>query len=492
MAAYGGLVTVVSGKITGSLSNFTAVLTQDNFPAAAINGGVNSILNGGGNLRCYTDSSKSAQIPIEVVEFVTGAVPNCIVFVLSPTLQSGDTVYIEADTVATAQPVVSDIYGRNSTYKDSLRYRLSVGGASTEADVTGNDDLDVFGTSVQSTEIAGFGDGSSQLNNLTVYANAADPTKNISYFGVRFWVNSNDAASSGVIGSYTNNSNMTFLVFLDVGDNKLVARINAGGINYEVRSTSVIAGVNTSFFCSVLYTGSTLLLMVNGAVEASIAASGAIFNASAPFNIGTWNNTTTFRLDSKLQEVSVSVDTSVDVNFIAAEYENQVNPSAFWVTGAWEEQGSGGITVTGATGNYNYTGVAGSIDLTGEVVVTGSTAKYNYAGVQGSVLLDAEIIVTGQTANYNYTGIDGSVELTGLITVTGKTADYDYTGLTADVTLQGSIVITGSTANYDYNALNGTIILQGPITINPKNIVRVNRKSNTIRVKRSSNTIIVR
>ena len=157
----------------------------------------------------------------------------------------------------------------------------------------------------------------------------------------------------------------------------------------------------------------------------------------------------------------------------------------------WVDLG-GGVTVTAATANYNYSEIAGVIDLTGEVMVTGQTANYDYAAITATIELGTEIIVTGQTANYNYTGIDGSIELTGLITVIGQTANYDYDGIAADITLQGSIVVTGSTANYDYNALNATIILQGPITINPKNIIRVKRKSNTIRVKRKSNTIIVR
>ena len=159
---------------------------------------------------------------------------------------------------------------------------------------------------------------------------------------------------------------------------------------------------------------------------------------------------------------------------------------------AWIDLGGSGITVTGATANYNYSGIIATVDLTGEIIVTGATANYDYSGIQGTVTLDSEIIVTGQTANYNYTGIGGVVELTGSITVTGQTANYDYTGIPADIVLQGSIIVTGSTANYDYNGLSATIIIQGPITLNPKNIIRVARKSNAIRVKRKSNIIRVR
>tara|TARA_R100000951_G_scaffold14069_1_gene11019 strand:- start:182 stop:1237 length:1056 start_codon:yes stop_codon:yes gene_type:complete len=159
---------------------------------------------------------------------------------------------------------------------------------------------------------------------------------------------------------------------------------------------------------------------------------------------------------------------------------------------AWIDLGGSGVTVTAATANYNYAGVTGSIDLTGEVIVTGQTGNYNYTAITASIELGTEIIVTGDTANYNYLGINGSVELTGLIAVTGQTANYNYAGVAAGIALQGSIVITAGTANYDYNALNATIIIQGPITINPKNIIRVKRNSNTVRVKRNSNIIRVR
>lgn len=183
---------------------------------------------------------------------------------------------------------------------------------------------------------------------------------------------------------------------------------------------------------------------------------------------------------------------------------------------AWIDLGGGGITVTGATANYNYTGIVGVIDLTGEIIVTGSTANYNYAGITGSIDLTgevvvtgvtanynysgvagtveigAEIIVTGQTANYNYAGIDGAVELTALITVIGQTANYDYTGIVADVIIQGAIIVTGNTANYDYLGVNATIKLQGPIVVNPRNIIMATRNSTTIRVKRNSTKIVVK
>ena len=70
MARYGCTITVDTGKMTATQSGFVWLFTEDNLPTAAIDGGATSIDNGGGNLRCYTDSTKATQLPIEVVEFV--------------------------------------------------------------------------------------------------------------------------------------------------------------------------------------------------------------------------------------------------------------------------------------------------------------------------------------------------------------------------------------------------------------------------------------
>ena len=153
---------------------------------------------------------------------------------------------------------------------------------------------------------------------------------------------------------------------------------------------------------------------------------------------------------------------------------------------------STGITVTGVTANYDYLGVSGQIELTPEIVVTGSTASYNYQAIQGQIQLTPEIIVTGSTANYDYFGVDGIVSFSGEIIVTGDTANYEYLPVDGVVTLQGDIIINGDTANYDYSTINGTISLIGALTVNPKNTIRVVRKSNSIKVNRKNNILKVK
>lgn len=93
-----------------------------------------------------------------------------------------------------------------------------------------------------------------------------------------------------------------------------------------------------------------------------------------------------------------------------------------------------------------------------EIPLSGGDYIENVVDAQWGIAADIGVIIIGQTANYNYSGVNSTVDLSGLISVIGQTA------------------------NYDYNALNAAITLQGPIVINPKNIIRVRRRSNTIRV----------
>jgi len=313
--------------------------------------------------------------------------------------------------------------------------------------------------------------------------------------GLEVYNTSTSSAATAVTSDVGEPRDVSFCLFKSLG--RLTGNFNTGvGIRDSVlvvdaaTTTNGFSGVTILNRCSIFY---------NSTRE---TGAGTVSN-SFSVNIGTgddWESTLT-------QSNNASTDTSADAinNIVIAdnfESSDPVGDGDYRIKsgsildtntiGAFIQGGGGGITITGATANYNYSAITGEIDLTGEIIVTGGTANYDYDGIVGSIDLTGEIVITGQTANYNYSAIDGSIELTGAITVIGQTANYDYDGIAADIILQGSIIVTGSTANYDYNALNGTIIIQGPITLNPKNIIRVSRKSNTVRVSRKSNTIRVK
>ena len=480
---------------SASLTGYVALVSLDNVPVESVDAGSNSALNGGGDLRFSTDINGANQLPLEVVSFVTNATPSsrsCQLWVRFPTYASGTReVYMFYSKAGESQPAVGAAFGRNAVYQNEDRRFLLQEELTDLTDRSGNVDATASGTSALFSPLAGFGDNSVGFPMSQIFELGADPVLGASHLAVRVWLSNASGTGDGISGRFASNTDMTYLIWASGGVVTCRIRSDSGSVVTASGSTAII-GTGTHHV-AVIYDGSTISIYVNGVIDGSAALSG-IIETSAPsvtHKLATYNSAGQ-RWIGLLQEYSLSTDSVIDGDYVSSEYNNQNSPATFWTTGTPFTPTGSGISITGATANYNYAGIAGSIDLTGEVIITGSTANYNYTGITATIELGAEIIVTGQTASYNYVGVDGSVELTGLITVLGQTANYDYDGISADVTLQGSIIVSGSTANYDYNALNATIILQGPITINPKNIVRVKRKSNTIRVKRNSNIIRVR
>jgi len=103
--------------ISGSHSDFPVILKTVDFPAASIDGTANAIDNGGGNLRAYEDDTKAVQLSVEIVVFVSSGSPEAQVWIKT-TAATSNTIFIEADDVATNQPAVGAAFGRNSVWPD--------------------------------------------------------------------------------------------------------------------------------------------------------------------------------------------------------------------------------------------------------------------------------------------------------------------------------------------------------------------------------------
>ncbi|GAI89034.1 unnamed protein product, partial [marine sediment metagenome] len=121
--------------------------TQANTGAAGspIDGGTNSIANGGGDMQIFSDTSTTTQLPIEVVTFVTGGSPQCQVWVRTPSYTAGDTITIGKDDTQTTQPAVGAAFGRNATWVD-FEYNFHLDSINKLIDSTGNYSLTESGT----------------------------------------------------------------------------------------------------------------------------------------------------------------------------------------------------------------------------------------------------------------------------------------------------------------------------------------------------------
>jgi len=335
--AYGCTITVAAGKIPSSQSNFVWLATEDNFPTAAIDGGATSILNGGGNLRCYTDSTKATRLPIEVVTFVTGGTPSAQVWGLSPTINVGSTVYIEADTVATTQPAVNDTYGRNAVWVD---YEFVT--HDFVIDSTGNTTLSSSGTLQSSLTPPPFKGDSTDFGSTSDAFYVEAVIANLTTYDVTAWCRPDALGFNGgdiaIIQDATSDSVQSSLLLDSSPDNFGMYNSPNAWLRSGVPSSSLLSSWN---MLSGNNNGSNRAIYQNGAQIA--ASSSSVEAVRTLLRVGGRKpSNTTWLYSGKIAELNIKkVRNTAD--YKESEYNNQSAPSAFWATSAWEDQGGGGF-----------------------------------------------------------------------------------------------------------------------------------------------------
>ena len=456
--AYGCTITVDTGKIPSSQSNFAWLATEDNFPTAAIDGGATSILNGGGNLRCYTDDTKATQLPIEVVTFVTGGTPSVQVWGLSPSLAVGGTVYIEADSVATTQPAVTDTYGRNAVWVD---YELVIHGATT-IDSTGTHSPSVVGS--PTTSSVAFGDGYNLDANTKWVQIPHAATLNIEKnYSIDFWVNPSGTPVNGT----------AYIDKVDSG-NSTGFRFLTGGIN-NVRtrhpnlSLSNLDSTDSSGATKRLSSdmdGTTRRNIINGASAGSDTPTGVVTNNTDDLYIGHSIAFPTDAFNGVLGDFWIS-SSSRALSKKESEYNNQSSPSTFWTTSAWIDLG-GGITVTAESQDYNINFYDAIVDLSGEISVAGESQPYNVIFYDAIIDFTGEVLVDAESQAYQVQFYDAQVSLISGIEVQAQSQGYDVTFFDASVQLSGEIIVSAEDQAYSVTFYDAAVSITELWTDKPK------------------------
>lgn len=350
--AFSCTITVNAGKMPNAQSNFVWLAVAANFPLAAKDGGASSILNGGGNLRCYTDSTKATRLPLDVVSFVTGASPVIQVWGLSPTLNVASTVYIEADEVETTQPAFSAAFGRNAvrsevaqavTYNslddrtgngNNLTY--SAGAAKTANGFTGDGGDFITPPSSAGVRSSGVSMSSSSISKVSTWIYRREDRSALSF-------------DENFFGLYTPGSVADGLV-CGLFQNKVV--IYSVGGNTVSRSGAQSISLNTWYKVDIVYdqVSNTVAHYINGALDGSVVNGytddSDVINGDLYW--GDTNNLGDIGINGILDNSSFSISNSgsdhYNADYITSEYNNQSDPASFWSTSAWEDSGGGGLT----------------------------------------------------------------------------------------------------------------------------------------------------
>ena len=93
-------------------ADLVVVLDELSFPVGALTGD-NKFLGNGANLRAYTSSSKSQQLPVDIIYFTTGVNAKLKIKIKLPLAETAATIFITADITATEKVADDAAYGAN-------------------------------------------------------------------------------------------------------------------------------------------------------------------------------------------------------------------------------------------------------------------------------------------------------------------------------------------------------------------------------------------
>lgn len=306
--------------ISGSHSDFPVLLKEIDFPSSAIDGTANAIDNGGGNLRAYTDSGKVTKLSVEVVAFVSSGSPDAEVWVKIPTASTGNTIFLEADSVATTQPAVTAPFGRNSVWDNYESTSHDGGNTDSKSGLTMVDDGS--GSLTSSLWGAALTAPKQRFDDQSI----SDFTTN---FTVQFWQN---GTGDGTQIARRDNVTTQWQVFIQTGNYKIATTgdLNLGNLGV------VPSGWNS---VTVVFNSPTDIdLYLNGSILTSAINRVSIASQSLPTRIGYRGNgglgTVAFAYGGLIGEVK-TLSGAVTSDFISTEYDNQSSVSAWGSVGAW-------------------------------------------------------------------------------------------------------------------------------------------------------------
>mgnify|MGYP003645003965 CR=1 FL=1 len=312
-----------------------------------IDGGTNSMANGGGDIKIFSDTATTTQLPIQVVTFVTGGSPQCQVWVRTPSYTAGDTITIGKDGTQTTQPSVTSSFGRNAVWADFEAVihanETSTNGVFVDSTGNGHDTTLTTGSSLSTSSTDHpFGGTWPDFTGAEVLTltNSYQAINNTA-FTMSVWLNADVAANNdGLFGTRYTGSEW--------------AQIQTNGRCFSVGNASEnIADTNQTSSVTRLYklkqNNTSLDAIVSGtqaSTDATVSDGESINTPSGnDFRIGTYfDNAASRRFDGRAAEFRLkrSKDSS---DYDSSEYDNHNDPDNFGTSSEYILVGGGGVSL---------------------------------------------------------------------------------------------------------------------------------------------------
>ena len=422
--------------------------TQANTGAAGspIDGGTNSIANGGGDMQIFSDTAATTQLPIEVVTFVTGGSPQCQVWVRTPSYTAGDTITIGKDDTQTTQPAVGAAFGRNATWVD-YSFVSHDGGLTDSSlglmmvdDGSGAVTVDQAGNAALTTP-------KQRLFDATV----ADLTTD---FCIQLWHNGTNNGHmqtrsdtsiqwqvSILSGSYfvntTGDTGNTAIQTVPSGWNYLSVNFKTPSDIEHYLNTLAVVNVNRVSISS----------------QSTIPARVGYRGAGGPPTIG-------FPYGGIIGNSRIT-KTAITSQKHLSERLNQVDPDNFGTSSEYILVGGSGTSITATLGTIEYNSNDTVIGLAGNIDITATLGSINYSSNDTSIQVSGDVSVIATLGTISYASNDAAISLFGNIDVTATLGTIDYNSNDANISLLGGINVNATLGAIDYTSNNTAITLQG-------------------------------
>ena len=187
-----------SGQVPSSQSSVPILITMDtaSFPSSMLDAGGTSALNGGGDIRVSTDTAGANQLAIEIVSCIVSGTPanqELIMWVLVPTVDDLEKIYVTWNRAGQSQPGNAAPFGRNAVWVEGSKYNAADG-----TDSSGDTDLAVNSTTADTA----FGYGTGWKTNGSFQSSAiGSGNLNLSAateYSIDFWINASPSQGNWI------------------------------------------------------------------------------------------------------------------------------------------------------------------------------------------------------------------------------------------------------------------------------------------------------
>ncbi|WP_420603227.1 DUF2341 domain-containing protein [Flagellimonas sp.] len=427
-------ITIQASQVAGSgnLTDFPVLITLNHLNNEIVDGGANSALDGGGDIRFSSDAAGNNQLAIEVVDFVISSTPanrRCQIWVKVPSLSatSNTTIYIWYNKAGEVQPAATSSYGSEAVWSSySAVWHMDTDPSGTIPDASGNGhslssegymnhyDLKP-GTIGNAIEFDGINDQMLINGNLT-YGNS---------FSFSVWFNWNQpAATHNYSGILTNKSPWDGFWTTSDGGNRAVFY---DGTQEFTPPGSVSSNASTRY--DFVATNGDIEQFIN---SVSIDSNTQASDGGAFDHVGSEGDSGYF--PGWIDELRVD-SMSRSSGWLTTEYNNQLNPATFATAGT-PENVSGSTDTQPPSTPTNLSSV-GNTDTTADLSWNLATDNIGVTGYK--IFKDGTLEATlGNVTTYQVTGLAASTTYGFMVTALDAAGNESAPSSTISVTTDSS------------------------------------------------------